>query len=593
MIGEAGVEELADAADTLARTLSGTAAVEPQLRFQGMPSDGDCTAVYEALGAEGFIGIHWPGELGGRGLSSLHTLACEERFGYHWLPLSGYLLSVKTIGNALLRFGSEELQRRLIPDVAAGRLLFCQGFSEPDAGSDLASLRTQARKDRGRFVVSGRKIWTSSAEYADWVYLAVRTDPERDRHRGLSVLVAEMDTPGITMRTHRTLGGGTFGELELDEAEIPADQLVGELHGGWQVLMGTLDYERVTSEKVGTVFWLLDALAPLVKDEGARRSLRRLRGAAQAARLHGRRAAQLLEAGRPASAQSSMAKLSVAELMQRVAAFAVELPGAPRVAGGGYDDAVRPSGCIPAGIGGDNHLRRGGRDPARRDRPPGARISSPMTAPLPLDGIRVLEYAQYVAGPFAGMLLADLGADVIKVEPPRGDAWRRYEPFAEGESRYFYALNRNKRSVVIDLKDEAGREASRALIRTADAVLHNLPPDRARRFELDRDSVRALNPAAVWCCVSALGSDGPEASLTAFDLVAQALSGLLMAGARDSDRDSPARRRDRDGGLHGGTAGGHRRTRRPPRARARRRARPRGLAAGRRARGPGAAVRLG
>jgi crotonobetainyl-CoA:carnitine CoA-transferase CaiB-like acyl-CoA transferase len=158
-----------------------------------------------------------------------------------------------------------------------------------------------------------------------------------------------------------------------------------------------------------------------------------------------------------------------------------------------------------------------------------------MTDALPLTGIRVLEYAQYVAGPFAGMLLADLGADVIKVEPPGGDAWRRYEPFADGESRYFYALNRNKRSVVIDLKEEAGRQASRALIRTADAVLHNVPADRAARFGLDRESVRTANPAAVWCCVSALGSDGPEAALTAFDLVAQALSGLLMAGARESD----------------------------------------------------------
>ncbi len=156
-------------------------------------------------------------------------------------------------------------------------------------------------------------------------------------------------------------------------------------------------------------------------------------------------------------------------------------------------------------------------------------------AALPLDGIRVLEHAQYVAGPFAGMLLADLGADVIKVEPPAGDAWRRYEPFADGESRYFYALNRNKRSVVIDLKDGEGRRASRALIRTADVVLHNLPPDRAQRFDLDRESVREVNPAAVWCCVSALGSDGPEASLTAFDLVAQALSGLLVANARVSD----------------------------------------------------------
>ena len=236
-----------------------------------MPSDGDSIAVYQALGAEGFIGIHWPPELGGRGLSPLHTLACEERFGYHWLPLSGYLLSVKTIGNALLRFGTGELQRRLIPEVAAGRLLFCQGFSEPDAGSDLASLRTRARNDGDRFIVSGRKIWTSSAEYADWVYLAVRTDPDRDRHRGLSVLVADMSTPGITVDDPSHARRRHPRRARADEVEIPADQLVGELHGGWQVLMGTLDYERVTSEKVGTVFWLLDALAPLAKDRWTRR----------------------------------------------------------------------------------------------------------------------------------------------------------------------------------------------------------------------------------------------------------------------------------------------------------------------------------
>jgi alkylation response protein AidB-like acyl-CoA dehydrogenase len=321
------VEQLAGAADAFARSLSDVVAHEPQLRYQGMPSDGDSRAVYEAMGAQGWIGIHWPRELGGRGLRSLHTLACEERFGYWWLPLSGYLLSVKTIGNALLRFGSAELQQCLIPQVAAGRVLFCQGFSEPDAGSDLAALRTRARLDNDRFVVSGRKIWTSSVEYADWVYLAVRTDPDRDRHGGLSVLVAELNTPGITVRTHRTLGGGTLGELELDEVEIPREHIVGELHGGWEVLMGTLDYERVTSEKVGTICWLLDALAPLASDRPTRQDLSRLRGAAQAARLHGRRAAQLLEAGRPASAQSSMAKLSVAELMQRVASFAVELLG--------------------------------------------------------------------------------------------------------------------------------------------------------------------------------------------------------------------------------------------------------------------------
>jgi crotonobetainyl-CoA:carnitine CoA-transferase CaiB-like acyl-CoA transferase len=154
---------------------------------------------------------------------------------------------------------------------------------------------------------------------------------------------------------------------------------------------------------------------------------------------------------------------------------------------------------------------------------------------LPLSGLRVLEYAQYVAGPFAGLLLSDLGADVVKIEPPEGDAWRHYEPFAPGESRYFYALNRNKRSVVLNLKDAGDRRASRDLIRTADAVLHNLPEMRARGLELDRESVREINPAAVWCCVSALGSDGPDAALTAFDLVAQAVSGLLFANAHPSD----------------------------------------------------------
>jgi alkylation response protein AidB-like acyl-CoA dehydrogenase len=331
------IEELAVQSDAFACSLSDAVAAEPQLRYQGMPSDGDSRAVYGALGSDGWIGVHWPAEVGGRGLSSLHTLACEERFGYRWLPLSGYLLSVKTIGNALLRFASTEIQHRLLPEIAAGRLLFCQGFSEPDAGSDLASLRTHARVEGDRFVVSGRKIWTSSAEYADWVYLAVRTDPAREPHRGISVLVADMSTPGITVSTHPTLGGGTLGELELSEVEIPADRLVGELHGGWQVLMGTLDYERVTSEKVGTVLWLLDALTPFAKELGAQRTLARLRGAASAARLHGRHAAQLLEAGRPASAQSSMAKLSVAQLMQRTAGFAVELLG--------------PSGLLEEGIG--------------------------------------------------------------------------------------------------------------------------------------------------------------------------------------------------------------------------------------------------
>ena len=210
-----------------------------------MPSDGDSRAGYAAMGYDGWIGLHWPERFGGRGGDPLATVAVEERFGYHWLPLSGYLLSVKTIGNALLRHATEELRERLLPKIAAGELLFCQGFSEPEAGSDLAALRTTAVHDGDRFVVSGHKIWTSSAAIADWIYLAVRTDPAAARpHRGISVLVAEMRSPGIEVREIPTVGGGLLYEVFLTGVEVPADQLVGELHGGWHVLMSTLDHER-------------------------------------------------------------------------------------------------------------------------------------------------------------------------------------------------------------------------------------------------------------------------------------------------------------------------------------------------------------
>jgi alkylation response protein AidB-like acyl-CoA dehydrogenase len=321
-----GVAEVAAEADAFAAELATRIAGEDQLRWQGMPSDGDSLTAYAALGNAGWIGLHWPEHLGGRGLTPLHTVACEERFGYHWLPLSGYLLSVKTIGNALARFASPVLQERLLPEIAAGRLVFCQGFSEPDSGSDLASLRTTAVDHGDRFVVSGRKLWTSSAEVADWIYLAVRTGPG-ERHRGISVLVAPVDSPGVTVSTHETLGGGTIGEVVLEDVEIPQDQLVGGLGRGWSVLMGTLDHERVTSEKVGVVLWLLDRLDDVAATRADRARLLRLRGEAEAARLHGRRAAELLWHGHPASEQSSMAKLAVAVLMQRLAAAAVEITG--------------------------------------------------------------------------------------------------------------------------------------------------------------------------------------------------------------------------------------------------------------------------
>ena len=331
-----------------------------------MPSDGDSRPGYAAMGREGWIGLHWPERLGGRDTDPLVTVAVEERFGYHWLPLSGYLLSVKTIGNALLGYASEALQERLLPEIAAGRVLFCQGFSEPEAGSDLASLSTSARRDGDRFLVSGHKIWTSSAQIADWIYLAVRTEPGARRpHRGISVLVAEMGTPGIEVREIATVGGGQLAEVFLADVEVPADQLVGELHGGWRVLMGTLDHERVTSEKVGVVLRVLDDLEDAAGSGAQRLELSRLRGEAHAARLLGRRAAALLAGGRPAASAASMAKLSIAMLAQRTADLGTRLLGhaalvedGPGVAGQGRLAALTRASAGSTVAGGAAEIQR-------------------------------------------------------------------------------------------------------------------------------------------------------------------------------------------------------------------------------------------
>jgi 3-oxocholest-4-en-26-oyl-CoA dehydrogenase alpha subunit len=335
------ITAVAQEADGFAKRLADQLHDDPSNRFQGMPSDGESREAYEALGRGGWIGLHWPLTIGGGGLTAAHTDAAEERFGYHWLPLCSYLLGVKTIGNAILRFATVELIERMLPEVIAGQTVFCQGFSEPGAGSDLASLRTRAVKSPGGYLVSGHKIWTSSAQMADWIYLAVRTDPDAVRpHRGLSVLVCRMDAPGIQVREFSTLGGGALCEVWLDEVFVSEDQLVGELNGGWQVMMGTLDYERVTSEKVGVLARVVDELETVAGRAEHRSQLRAVRGELDAARELGRAATRQLMQGLPASGVSSMCKLSVALLCKRVARLGMDVLGVSALIDGGVHDGV-------------------------------------------------------------------------------------------------------------------------------------------------------------------------------------------------------------------------------------------------------------
>lgn len=310
----------------------------PEWRRQGMLSDGDSREVTRALGEAGWIGMTWPEEVGGRGLSHVDAALVEDVLGYHWLPLSLYLLSYKTIGCALERYASPELKERLLRPIARGELTFCQGFSEPGAGSDLASLTTRAVRRGDTWVVDGHKIWTSSAWLADWIYLAVRTNPDERRHRGISVLVAPLSTPGIEVRRFPVLGGGYLCEVFLDGVEIPAENLVGDVDRGWDVSMHTLDFERITAEKLGGLAWVLDALEARLAETGrldrAWDRVARLRGELTSARLLSLRAANLLDRGADASAASAMAKLAGARLAQRLAREGVELLGLEGLADG-------------------------------------------------------------------------------------------------------------------------------------------------------------------------------------------------------------------------------------------------------------------
>jgi len=312
---------------------------DPEWRRQGMLSDGDSREVTRALGEAGWIGMTWPEELGGRGLTHVDAALVEDVLGYHWLPLSLYLLSYKTIGCALERFASPELKDRLLGPIARGELTFCQGFSEPGAGSDLASLTTRAVRRGDTWVVDGHKIWTSSAWLADWIYLAVRTNPDEPRHRGISVLVAPLDTPGIEVRRFPVLGGGYLCEVFLDGVEIPAENLVGEVDRGWDVLMHTLDFERITAEKLGGLAWVLEHLDFRLEVTERQESeywprIAHLQGELAAARLLSLRAADLIDRGEPASSASAMAKLAGARLAQRLAREGIDLLGLEALADG-------------------------------------------------------------------------------------------------------------------------------------------------------------------------------------------------------------------------------------------------------------------
>lgn len=308
---------------------------------QGTMSDGDSVEFYRRLGQAGWIGRHWPEQYGGVGCRHLDTSIVDEALGYARAPLSGYLLSVKVFGNTLMLFGTDEQKAKYLPMISSGEALFCQGFSEPSAGSDFGSLRTSAKREGDEYVINGHKIWTSSAEVATHMYLAARTDPDALKHRGISTFVLDMNTPGVRVHTFATLGGGVINEVFFEDARIPADSLIGDLNRGFHQCMRSLDLERSCMDRVGAARRALDDLSAYIHQQGSaadggrladveavQEKMAELYGRAQVARTFGYQVARSLDAGAGSSNEFSYGKLYVGLLSQAIAVAGMDIVGA-------------------------------------------------------------------------------------------------------------------------------------------------------------------------------------------------------------------------------------------------------------------------
>jgi alkylation response protein AidB-like acyl-CoA dehydrogenase len=200
------------------------------------------------LHSGGWTGLGWPAEYGGRPATILQRILFEYEYARARAPYRVGFQGTNLIGPTLIAHGTEEQKRRFLPRILSGEDIWCQGFSEPGAGSDLASLTTRARLDGDRWVLDGQKVWTSHAHQAQWIYVLARTDPDAYRHRGLTMLLVPTEQPGVEVRPIRNMADGDeFNEVFFNGAETAADLVVGEVNGGWPVAMNTLEFERGTA----------------------------------------------------------------------------------------------------------------------------------------------------------------------------------------------------------------------------------------------------------------------------------------------------------------------------------------------------------
>jgi alkylation response protein AidB-like acyl-CoA dehydrogenase len=292
-----------------------------------------CRAWHRRMHEGGWVGLRWPREYGGRGASLTEQLIFAEELIAAGAPPGVNTIGLGMVAPAIMVHGTSEQKARWLRPILAGDEIWCQGFSEPNAGSDLANVSTRAALDGDHFVITGQKVWTSNAHRSDYCILLARSDPGSTRHKGLTCLLVDMRAPGITIRPLRQLTGDSeFNEVFFDGARVPASDLVGTLHRGWDVAVTILMYERQSIGGMVNLHLFIDRVLDLARRQRAddpvlRQRLADLVIAGRALRLTNLRYVTRELAGMPVGAEGSVLKLTFTDAYKQMAEIAASILG--------------------------------------------------------------------------------------------------------------------------------------------------------------------------------------------------------------------------------------------------------------------------
>ena len=245
-----------------------TAALKAEMAEHGLEyQGGELTAFRRKIGEKGWFGLNWPTEYGGLGLTPTHQHLLMSEFEYAGVP--GPDLTVTSMAPMIMRHGTEQNKKDFLPGIARGEIVFALGYSEPNAGTDLASLRTRAVRDGDEWVINGSKIWNSGAQRSTHEWLCVRTDPDAPRHRGISVIAVPVDSPGIEIHPLIAWSGYRTNETFFNDVRVPVSNLIGEVNTGWTYITGALDLERGALTNAGDLRRALDDLIAMAGSPGS------------------------------------------------------------------------------------------------------------------------------------------------------------------------------------------------------------------------------------------------------------------------------------------------------------------------------------